>query len=625
MIKPPSRQRSEFLWRPRVVLRKWLNISAKDADFSADSSTDNDDDNDDDCDSFFDHPEVTPRLRRRNSETLRAQYIDKKEIRVCVGTWNVGGKTPPDDLEIDEWIESSEPADVYVLGLQEVVPLNAGNIFGAEDSRPVLKWEGIIREALNRITPERKYKSFSDPPSPSKFKPTDDSLDMEDELLLELDSECEEEVHPVDGFPCSYEVRDKTVSSDDFTEEDEKKFVRQFSSPKKLDRLQCFQSGIREDEEEEDKFVRQTSMRLSKTISGNERSGLSWLAPPSNLLAQHVFERTCSFGLKSTKSFKTTKSFRTFSSFKSVVNEDYRTLSDISLLSEIDLERLIYRRRKPEYVRIVSKQMVGVFLTIWVRRRLRKHINNLKVSTVGVGVMGYIGNKGSVSVSMSIHQTLFCFICTHLTSGEKEGDELKRNADVYEIHRRTQFYPSDGLGFPRNIHDHERIIWLGDLNYRINLPYEETRALISKKEWSKLLDKDQLHQELKDGCVFEGWYEGRLTFPPTYKYEQNSQKYVGEDPKAAGRRNPAWCDRVLAYGNAMELLSYKRAELMLSDHRPVTATYVVEVEDLCPRKLQRALTFTDAEIDSHEMLVVDHREQILYSLNSDTTGRELMN
>lgn len=54
---------------------------------------------------------------------------------------------------------------------------------------------------------------------------------------------------------------------------------------------------------------------------------------------------------------------------------------------------------------------------------------------------------------MSIYQTRFCFICTHLTSGEKDSDELKRNADVCEIHRRTRFYHDDG--FPQNIHGHE--------------------------------------------------------------------------------------------------------------------------------------------------------------------------
>jgi len=56
---------------------------------------------------------------------------------------------------------------------------------------------------------------------------------------------------------------------------------------------------------------------------------------------------------------------------------------------------------------------------------------------------------------MSIYQTLFCFICTHLTAGEREVDELKRNADVQEIHQRTQFYTLADIGVPRKILDHE--------------------------------------------------------------------------------------------------------------------------------------------------------------------------
>jgi len=47
----------------------------------------------------------------------------------------------------------------------------------------------------------------------------------------------------------------------------------------------------------------------------------------------------------------------------------------------------------PSYVRIVSKQMVGIYVSVWVRKSLRRHINNLKVSLVGVGLMGYMGNK----------------------------------------------------------------------------------------------------------------------------------------------------------------------------------------------------------------------------------------
>ncbi|GJW05113.1 RNA-directed DNA polymerase, eukaryota, reverse transcriptase zinc-binding domain protein [Tanacetum coccineum] len=60
------------------------------------------------------------------------------------------------------------------------------------------------------------------------------------------------------------------------------------------------------------------------------------------------------------------------------------------------------------------------------------------------GLMGYLGNKGPISISMTLHQTSFCFICSHLTSGQKEGDELRRNADVMEILKKTYFPRVEG-------------------------------------------------------------------------------------------------------------------------------------------------------------------------------------
>ncbi|KAG7940856.1 hypothetical protein I3843_16G007400 [Carya illinoinensis] len=609
-------------------MRKWLNISAKDSDFSADEEDcDIDSGSDSEGEGFRqqgresrlrgnkgDDPQVDPedalpRLRRRNSDTFRAQYINNEELRICVVTWNVGGKLPPEDLDIDDWLHVNEPADMYVIGLQEIVPLNAGNIFGAEDNRPVPRWENIIRETLNRVWPKTTtIRSFSDPPSPSKFKPSDDIPDIEEEMLLESDSDIGEEVHPLDEEPNDFDGgKDRPITEQNkcvsFGVSDcpgsvklglpGEELQRQFSSPKRLDRLNCLRTEQSEDVEPS---VSQNSGKLTRMLSGCERIGLSWPEPPLNLLSQCVLERPNSF--RSIRSFRSSQSFRTYSSFKSTTNE---VPSQIALLAEIDLESLLKRKRRSSYVRIVSKQMVGIFLTIWVRRSLRRRIQNLKVSTVGVGVMGYIGNKGSISVSMSIHQTLFCFICTHLTSGEKEGDELKRNADVREINRRTNFHSHSDIGLPRTISDHERIIWLGDLNYRINLSYEKTREFISKKEWSKLVEKDQLVPELKKGRAFDGWSEGTLSFPPTYKYEINSEKYYGEDPKA-GRRTPAWCDRILSYGKGMRLLNYRRTELKLSDHRPVTATYSAEVEVFSHRKLQKALTLTDAETESEDVI-----------------------
>ncbi|KAL8138718.1 hypothetical protein V2J09_004719 [Rumex salicifolius] len=41
--------------------------------------------------------------------------------------------------------------------------------------------------------------------------------------------------------------------------------------------------------------------------------------------------------------------------------------------------------------------------------------------------------------SLGLPRTNFCFICSHLASREKEGDELRSNSDVIEILKNTQF------------------------------------------------------------------------------------------------------------------------------------------------------------------------------------------
>ncbi|KAK9266939.1 hypothetical protein L1049_027198 [Liquidambar formosana] len=185
---------SEAFW-PSIVMKKWLNIKPQVNDFSEDEVTDTETESEDDACSLKDErlhmgEDHAPRMqgnqsicsnqtsgtlskgnsskhRRGKSETLRAQYIKPKDVRVTIGTWNVAGRLPYEDLEIDDWLCMNEPADIYILGFQEVVPLNAGNVFGAEDSRPIAKWEAIIRRTLNRtLIPETHHKSYSAPPSP---------------------------------------------------------------------------------------------------------------------------------------------------------------------------------------------------------------------------------------------------------------------------------------------------------------------------------------------------------------------------------------------------------------------------------------------------------------------------
>ncbi|KAG8645364.1 type I inositol polyphosphate 5-phosphatase 10 isoform X2 [Manihot esculenta] len=234
-----------------------------------------------------------------------------------------------------------------------------------------------------------------------------------------------------------------------------------------------------------------------------------------------------------------------------------------------------------KYSLVVGKQMVGIFVTIWVRKELAQYVSHLRISCIGRGIMGCLGNKGCISVSMYLHQTSFCFVCSHLASGEKEGDELRRNSDVIEILKNTQFQRicrSPYSRVPEKIIEHDRVIWLGDLNYRISLGYSETRKLLERCDWRALFDNDQLKIEREAGRVFRDWKEGKIYFAPTYKYSYNSDNYAGETTETKNkRRTPAWCDRILWRGSGIQQLSYVRWESQFSDHRPVLATFMVDV------------------------------------------------
>lgn len=48
----------------------------------------------------------------KNSYSYDVKIIN----RMFVGTWNVGGKSPNEELNLADWLNSSAPADIYVLG-----------------------------------------------------------------------------------------------------------------------------------------------------------------------------------------------------------------------------------------------------------------------------------------------------------------------------------------------------------------------------------------------------------------------------------------------------------------------------------------------------------------------------
>ncbi|OAY29356.1 type IV inositol polyphosphate 5-phosphatase 9 isoform X2 [Manihot esculenta] len=410
----------EVMW-PRLVANKILRKRLGSNNFVADFP------NSTDANSL-----EIPNLGRPalNADSIFNHHRDTHNYKVFVSTWNVGGIAPSEDLDMADWLDTPNVCDIYVLGFQEIVPLRASNVLGSENNKISMKWNCLIREALNK-------------------------------------------------------------------------------------KVQC----CRGDDEDPPQI------------------NIDPLEKRKNLLPPIKDERAIEGTISNTP-------------------QDFHC--------------------------IISKQMVGILISVWVRSDLRPYVRHPNVSCVGCGIMGCLGNKGSVSVRFQLHETSFCFVCSHLASGGREGDEKHRNSDASEILSRTSFPRGPSLDLPRRILDHDRVILLGDLNYRISLPEETTRLLVNRKEWNTLLENDQLRMELMNGQAFEGWQEGIIKFAPTYKYCPNSNVYFGclEGKKSEKSRAPAWCDRIIWYGEGLKQHLYGRGEAKLSDHRPVKAIFSAEVEVL---------------------------------------------
>ncbi|KAJ8275588.1 hypothetical protein COCON_G00073400 [Conger conger] len=262
-----------------------------------------------------------------------------------------------------------------------------------------------------------------------------------------------------------------------------------------------------------------------------------------------------------------------------------------------ELQKNISRDHK--YVLLASEQLVGVCLFVFIRPQHAPYIRDVAVDTVKTGMGGATGNKGGVAIRMLFHTTSICFICSHFAAGQSQVKE--RNDDYNEITRR--------LSFPmgRLLYSHDYVFWCGDFNYRISLPNEEVKELIRQQNWDALTAGDQLVDQKNAGHVFRGFIEGKIDFPPTYKYDLFSDDYDTSEKC----RTPAWTDRVLwkrrkwnfdrsaEEMNVVAAISnedgkqqhpwcpgalkyYGRAELKTSDHRPVVAIMDVDVLEVDP-------------------------------------------
>ncbi|KAB7505470.1 Phosphatidylinositol 4,5-bisphosphate 5-phosphatase A [Armadillidium nasatum] len=228
------------------------------------------------------------------------------------------------------------------------------------------------------------------------------------------------------------------------------------------------------------------------------------------------------------------------------------------------------------YVRITGERLQGIVTSIFVLRHHIPHLRNIHTAITRTGLGGFWGNKGAVSVRFSLYGCSICIVNSHLAAHDSGFNE--RCANYNTIIDETVFpvTPTSHILF------HDYVFWLGDLNFRLS--GEATAEFISKKiaendlEW--LLQRDELKKAQETEEAFGPLSEATIKFPPTYKYQRNSNNYDLV-------RRPAWTDRILhqvhvnAYENVRlnidQLLYESNQDYGQSDHKPVCAKYAIKV------------------------------------------------
>ncbi|CAG8749718.1 27598_t:CDS:2 [Dentiscutata erythropus] len=276
----------------------------------------------------------------------------------------------------------------------------------------------------------------------------------------------------------------------------------------------------------------------------------------------------------------------------------------------------------------MSKRLVGIILMVLVKKEYHPYIKDIRGDSAGVGLMGMMGNKGGVAIRFRFHDSYLCFVNCHLAANPN-GLE-RRNQDYMEICRRLTF-PYDtnegystlygwvgdyippsaryaaaavvgmggmfipgvnalndpstdivGAGAVMSIFDNDHLIWMGDLNYRIDtLPESAVKSLLEKGDMELLLNFDQLNIQRKNKQAFYEFEEGEITFSPTYKYDFGTNIFDTSEK----RRTPSWTDRILWRSKENDWcrqLTYKsHMDIMLSDHKPVSSIFELKLK-ICP-------------------------------------------
>ncbi|CAE6487934.1 unnamed protein product [Rhizoctonia solani] len=236
-----------------------------------------------------------------------------------------------------------------------------------------------------------------------------------------------------------------------------------------------------------------------------------------------------------------------------------------------------------EYVKLTSKQLVGVLIVVLIRRPILPLLapSGVASSSAGVGILGTMGNKGGVALRLQLMDTALVFMNAHLAASayavpppdpnQKQPLFVGRGpipADTITERRNADYVSLTGPG--------------GRLNFTL-LPRTPSALPTTVGFWDSHVAFFMLKVQQHLGKAFSGLIEGPIKFKPTYRCINGKKEGHYWDAK----RRPAWTDRILYLTSREKQKTVRLVEdsyqsypsISLSDHKPVSADFIVEEMD----------------------------------------------
>jgi hypothetical protein len=274
-----------------------------------------------------------------------------------------------------------------------------------------------------------------------------------------------------------------------------------------------------------------------------------------------------------------------------------------------------------KYVPIAMHMLGGIQFGLFCKRSILSDVEHVSIADVTCGIGNVFHNKGAIGAFVQMKardkkggvattgkdvnraksvRMLFvtAHMAAHVKNSEARDADFWRVASELEVQAPPRFLPPKAADGKESTGSYlmdsmDRIFFCGDLNYRVDLAREHAEYTVS--EMSRLLESDDADSILKaedhrlellrhdqllctiaEEKAFPGFSEGKINFPPTFKFDKGSNEY----DTSHKQRIPAWTDRVLFKPRSdIRVLAYDSVrDALHSDHRPVFATFRVGMQ-----------------------------------------------